>query len=58
MMDTETVQSVVASNFQRSFQVCQKRENNFQKLPGSVKSFVSELAGKMAMQLPGVDNGE
>ena len=58
MMDAETVQSVVASNFQRSFQVCQKRENDFQKLPGSVKSFVSELAGKMAMQLPRGDNGE
>lgn len=52
MMDAETVQSVVASNFQRSFQVCQKREDDFQKLPGSVKSFVAELSGKMAMELP------
>ena len=50
LMDAETVQSVVASNFQRSFQVCQKRENDFQKLPGAVKSFITELAGKMKFE--------
>lgn len=50
MMDAETVQSVVSSNFQRSFQVCQKRENDFQKLPGAVKSFITELAGKMKFE--------
>lgn len=50
LMDAETVQSVVASNFQRSFQVCQKRENDFQKLPGAVKSFVAELAGGMKFE--------
>nr|DAP98549.1 MAG TPA: replisome organizer [Caudoviricetes sp.] len=47
LMDVETVQSVVSSNFQRSFQVCQKREDDYQKLPGAVKSFVAELAGGM-----------
>lgn len=52
MMDAETVQSVVASNFQRSFKTCQKQESDFQKLPGDVRNFVAELAGKMAMQLP------
>lgn len=50
LMDAETVQSVVASNFQRSFQVCQKREDDFQKLPGVVKSFVAELAGRMEFE--------
>lgn len=56
LMDAETVQSVVASNFQRSFQVCQKRENDFQKLPGAVKSFVAELAG--GMKFEGLPEGE
>jgi len=50
LMDAETVQSVVASNFQRSFQVCQKREDDYQKLPGAVKSFIAELAGKMEFE--------
>ena len=50
LMDAETVQSVVASNFQRSFQVCQKRENDFQKLPDAVKSFVSELSGRIEFE--------
>ena len=51
LMDAETVQSVVASNFQRSFQVCQKREDDYQKLPGAVKSFIAELAGKMDFEM-------
>ena len=50
LMDAETVQSVVASNFQRSFQVCQKREDDYQKLHGAVKSFITELAGKMKFE--------
>lgn len=50
MMDSDTVQSVISSNFQRSFAVCQKREQDIQKLPGNVRSFLTELAGKMKFE--------
>lgn len=43
MMDTETVQSVVASNFQRSYRVTSQRERDWEKLPSGVKQFVEEL---------------
>lgn len=52
-MDVTTVQSVVASNFQKSFRVCQQRENDAKKLPSTVRSFVAQLADKMAFpELP------
>lgn len=44
MMDTETVQSVIGSNFQRSFRVRQERDRDFAKLPDSVKSFIGQIA--------------
>ncbi|MBQ8881077.1 MAG: hypothetical protein IJ030_02725 [Oscillospiraceae bacterium] len=43
MMDTETVQSVVASNFQRSYRVTSQRERDWGKLPSGVKQFIGEL---------------
>lgn len=43
MMDTETVQSVVASNFQRSYRVTSQRERDWEKLPSGVKQFIGEL---------------
>lgn len=43
MMDTETVQSVVASNFQRSYRVTSQRERDWRKLPSGVKQFIGEL---------------
>lgn len=43
MMDTETVQSVVASNFQRSYRVTSQRGRDWEKLPSGVKQFVEEL---------------
>lgn len=46
MMDTETVQSVVASNFQRSYRVALQREKDWEKLPSGVKKFVGELTGR------------
>lgn len=44
MMDPETVQSVVASNFQRSFRVRQERERDFAKLPSEVQAFIGQIA--------------
>lgn len=45
MMDEEVVQSVIGSNFQRSFQIRQNRDRDFEKLPSSVKQFVAQIAG-------------
>lgn len=45
LMDSETIQSVVASNFQRSFRVRQERDRDFEKLPGDVRAFVAQIAG-------------
>ena len=45
MMEEEVVQSVIGSNFQRSFKVRQDRDKDFEKLPGSVKQFVTQIAG-------------
>lgn len=42
-MDADTVQSVVASNFQRSYRVALQREKDWAKLPSGVKQFVGEL---------------
>lgn len=44
-MEADVVQSVVASNFQKSFQIRQNRDRDFEKLPGDVKQFVQRIAG-------------
>lgn len=44
MMDVETVQSVVASNFQRSFKAAAMRERQLDALPPSVKDFMQRLS--------------
>lgn len=43
MMDTETVQSVVASNFQRSYRVASQRERDWEKLPSGLRTYVQEI---------------
>lgn len=43
MMDTETVQSVVASNFQRSYRVTSQRERDWEKLPSGLRTYVQEI---------------
>lgn len=45
MMDEEVVQSVIGSTFQKSFQIRQNRDRDFEKLPSSVKQFVAQIAG-------------
>ena len=44
MMDSETVHSVVASNFQRSYKAIAQREREIAKLPPDVKALVGKLA--------------
>jgi len=48
-MDTETVESVVASNFMRSYRTKAARQKEFEMLPEAVKSVVGQLADGMKM---------
>ena len=48
-MDVETVQSVVASNFQRSYRTTVARRKDFEKLPASVQDVVKQISGNMKM---------
>lgn len=50
MMDSETVHSVVASNFQRSYKAIAQRERELAKLPPDVKAIIGNL--KCAHELP------
>lgn len=52
MMDTETVQSVIGSTFQRSFQIRQNRDRDMKKLPGAVRKFISGVAENCIGKLP------
>ena len=47
LMEADVVQSVIASNFQRSFKVRQENDRDYQKLSGEVKQFVSRLSGSV-----------
>lgn len=53
MMEADVVQSVIASNFQRSFKVRQQNDRDYQKLPGEVKQFVSRLTANAFGYLTG-----
>lgn len=55
-MDSETLQSVVASNFQRSYKVRAKNEREYLALPSSVKTYMEGLAG--GMKMPALPDGE
>ena len=55
-MDSETVNSVVASNFQRSYKVRAKHEQDYLALPSSVKTFMASLTE--GMKMPGLPSGE
>ena len=43
MMDSETVHSVVSSNFQRSYKAVAEKEREYRKLPGEVRDLVQSL---------------
>ena len=51
-MDSETVESVVASNFMRGYRVRQAREKELAVLPGNVREMLTGIADKMKM-IPG-----
>lgn len=47
MMDSDTVQSVVASNFQRSYRAKMKQKAEFDALPNDVKQLVQSVSLKL-----------
>lgn len=51
LMDVETVQSVVASNFMRTFRTTEKRRKDMAMLPQDVRNLIAPMAEKMS--LPG-----
>lgn len=52
-MDTSTLQSVVASNFQRSYKVRAAKEREFLALPSAVQQTMTQIADRMKMpELP------
>ena len=55
-MDGETFNSVVASNFQRSYKVRAKNERDYLALPASVKMFMASIAE--GMKIPELPSGE
>lgn len=56
VMDSETFNSVVASNFQRSYKVRAKNERDYLALPSSVKTFMASIAE--GMKMPELPSGE
>lgn len=56
VMDSETFNSVVASNFQRSYKVRAKHERDYLALPSSVKTFMASIAA--GMKMPELPSGE
>ena len=55
-MDSETLNSVVASNFQRSYKVRAKNERDYLALPSSVQQFMASIAE--GMRMPELPSGE
>lgn len=49
-MDRETVQSVVASNFQRSYRVRAKHEKEVMALPSSVRQAIGGISAQFALE--------
>lgn len=48
-MDSDTLNSVVASNFQRSYKVIEKREKERLALPSDVRGIMAQLSGGFKM---------
>lgn len=49
MMDTDTVESVVASNFQRNYRATKTRQKELDKLPADVRKMISGIADHFKM---------
>ena len=59
LMDAETVGSVVASNFQKSFRIRQDRDRDMEKLPPDVREFIAQTASQFGMvEAPKSASGE
>ena len=50
LMNVETVNSVIQSNFMRSYRAMAAREREYAILPSSTKKFIEELTGKCDMK--------
>ena len=48
-IDTDTLNTVVASNFQRSYRIMQQRAKDDAMLPPGVKTMIGALADRMAL---------
>ena len=57
-MDSETLHSVVASNFQRSYKVVATREKEIAALPDDVKKLINFAMNKEPEALPPAEPGE
>lgn len=49
MMEADTVESVIASNFQRNYRARQARDRENEKLPPNVQDFIDGLADKLRL---------
>lgn len=49
MMDSDTLHSVVASNFQRSYKQVATREKEIAKLPEDVRKMIGTISGKLSL---------
>lgn len=52
LMDVDEVQTVISSNFQRSYRAAAKQERDVQALPSSVRQFLGANANTIAKPLP------
>lgn len=52
MMDSETVNSVVASNFRKSYAAAQERAKHVSMLPADVREMLSGIANQMMIEKP------
>lgn len=53
-MDAETVNSVVASNFRKSYAAAQERAKHADMLPANVREMLSEVAEHLSIERPEV----
>lgn len=49
-MDSDTVHSVVASNFQRAYRVKAEQKKNYAALPSDVKAMIGGIAGNLSLE--------
>ena len=50
MMDSDSLNSVVASNFQRSYRVRAQSEKEYQAMPSGVRELIGEMSNRFALQ--------